>query len=145
MYHPFYRGYRNSPLEPGMSRQDGTDWNEIGVRVALAGGIYPLILTGGVILALVSYLSCFDGPISSRGLLLPWFAMLVAGFPFLLFSCFLCSTLIAVPLMSIFAWLAKRIKMQIPAACISTVCIGFIAMVWTLLLYCTACWWAAII
>jgi hypothetical protein len=119
------------------------DWNEIGIRVAFGGALYPLALASCVLLASASLIFCFGSPTSTpaaEGAFLQVSAMLASGFPFVLFSCFLFSALVAIPLVSIIAWISKLAKVRISLRWVTAVGVALVAAVWTLLIYCVASW-----
>jgi hypothetical protein len=115
----------------------GGDGSDIGLRIALAGGIYPPILVTCLLFVSAGYL-WFDGPAFAQhahSILLRTLATLAAGFPFMMFSCFLVSTLVAVPLVSIANLTAVRLGRLISPGWLFSIGVGLIVLLWTLLIY----------
>jgi hypothetical protein len=119
------------------------DWNEIGIRVAFGGALYPLALASCMLLASSSLIFWFGSATSApwaEGTFIVLSVMLATGFSFVLFGCFLFSTLVAVPLVSIIAWISERAQVRISERWVTAVGVALVAIVWTLLIYCVTCW-----
>jgi hypothetical protein len=60
---------------------------------------------------------------------------LATGFPFLVFGCFLASTLVAVPLVSIAHSTAWLLGKQLSPRTLFSIGFGLIASLWTIMIY----------
>jgi hypothetical protein len=133
-------GKSNTPRHESSGDNDAepeTDWNAIGMRIAFVGGVYPLAVGFCLLLLTLGYWLLFGLPAAipaGWGVLLQLAVLIVIGFPFLLFVCFLLSSLATVLLMSVVVWTARSLHMRIMPVWITAICGGLIGLVWTILL-----------
>ncbi len=108
------------------------EWGEIGVRIALVGALVPLFLLGGFLLTATSHV-LLGGTYLSRPLV-GVLTFSAVGFPFLLFICFVFSTLATLPIVSGLEWITKRIKVELSPAWVIALGGGLVSTAWTILL-----------
>lgn len=111
-------------------------WNDVGFRIALAGGIYPLILAVVVVVVAAALLQVAGPSLerSSYAILLEVSSLLGAGLPYLLFGSFLASALIAVPLVGLVAKRVQRTSVQFSPRRVTTIGVALIIGAWTIVL-----------
>jgi hypothetical protein len=109
------------------------NWESIGAQIALIGGLVPLFLAFGALLTAVGYFlwlgnSQLNGPIV--GVL----TFSAVGFPFLLFICFMFSTLATLPIVSGLEWIVSRAHFQTSRRMITAIGGGVVSSAWMLVL-----------
>lgn len=128
-------------------RPRSADWQSVGMGIALHGGTYPLIAASCLLLASACYVAFAGEPITSLAAASTFWSalsLMALGLPFLVFSCFLCSTLIAVPLVSVAEWLSGHTRLRVAVTSVRAIGLGLVTTTWAMLVYLALGWSASL-
>ncbi len=139
MNHLFYAadgdmtgGLRFGDVEP--PPQVPTDWNIVGLKVAFGGAIFPLLLAACLAIGSAASVWWLDGPTFNEWAHRAFVQVItpvVAGLPFILFGCFILSTMIAVPLVTALSWVSSRVSVRVSPTWPIAIGVAFIGALWT--------------